>query len=69
MKRPALLLSFLLFIPLPARAPEKVRAAYLSIDDMNKTTKVQREIKTADIFEPSFVRKANDELKASGWKP
>ena len=39
------------------------------IEDMKRTTKVQREIKTADIFDLSFVRKANEELKASGWKP
>jgi len=39
------------------------------IDDMKKTTKVSREIKTSDVFDLSFVRKANDELKASGWKP
>ena len=39
------------------------------IDDMKKATKVQREIKVADIFELSFVRKASEELKASGWKP
>jgi NitT/TauT family transport system substrate-binding protein len=39
------------------------------VDDMKRTTKVQREIKTGDIFDLSFVRKANDELKASGWKP
>jgi ABC-type nitrate/sulfonate/bicarbonate transport system substrate-binding protein len=39
------------------------------IEDMKKATKVQREIKTADIFDLSFVRKANENLKASGWKP
>jgi NitT/TauT family transport system substrate-binding protein len=39
------------------------------IDDMKKTTKVQRDIKVADIFDLSFVKKANEELKASGWKP
>ncbi len=39
------------------------------IDDMRRTTKTQREIKTGDIFDLSFVRKANEELKASGWKP
>ena len=39
------------------------------IDDMKRTTKVQRDIKVADIFDLSFVKKANDELKASGWKP
>jgi len=39
------------------------------IDDMKKATKVQREIKTADIFDLSFVRKASEELQAAGWKP
>ena len=39
------------------------------IEDMKRTTKVQRDIKVADIFDLSFVKKANDELKASGWKP
>ena len=39
------------------------------IDEMKRTTKVQREIKVPDIFGLSFVKKANDEIKASGWKP
>jgi NitT/TauT family transport system substrate-binding protein len=39
------------------------------IDDMRKTTKTAREIKTTDIFDLSFVKKAAEELKASGWKP
>lgn len=39
------------------------------IDDMKKTTKVNREIKVTDVFDFSFVRKANEELKASGWRP
>ena len=39
------------------------------IDDMKRTTKVQRDIKVADIFDLSFVKKASDEIKASGWKP
>jgi NitT/TauT family transport system substrate-binding protein len=39
------------------------------IDDMKKTTKVQREIKVPDIFDLTFVKKANEELKSSGWKP
>jgi NitT/TauT family transport system substrate-binding protein len=39
------------------------------IDDMKKTTKVQRDIKVADIFDLTFVKKANEELKASGWRP
>ena len=39
------------------------------IEDMKRTTKVQRDIKVADIFDLSFVKKANEELKTSGWKP
>ena len=39
------------------------------IDDMKRTTKVQRDIKVPEIFELSYVKKANEELKASGWKP
>src|SRR5258706_11022125 len=39
------------------------------IDDMRRTTKTTREIKTGDVFDLSFVKKANEELKASGWKP
>ena len=39
------------------------------IDEMKRTTKVQRDIKVPDIFDLSFVKKANDEIKASGWKP
>jgi ABC-type nitrate/sulfonate/bicarbonate transport system substrate-binding protein len=39
------------------------------IEDMKKATKVQRDIKTGDIFDLSFVRKANEDLQASGWKP
>ena len=39
------------------------------IDDMKRTTKVQRDIKVADIFDLSFVKKANSEIKASGWRP
>jgi ABC-type nitrate/sulfonate/bicarbonate transport system substrate-binding protein len=39
------------------------------IEEMKKTTKVQRDIKISDIFDLTFVKKANEELKASGWKP
>lgn len=46
---------------------EKVLQAM--IDEMKSTTKVQGEIKVSDIFDLSFVRKAHEELKASGWKP
>jgi len=39
------------------------------IEDMKKTTKVNREIKISDIFDFSFVRKANEELKLSTRRP
>jgi NitT/TauT family transport system substrate-binding protein len=39
------------------------------IDTMKRTTKVTRDIKVSDVFELSFVKKANDELKTTGWKP
>ena len=39
------------------------------IDDMRRTTKSQREMKVADVFDFSFARKAGEELKASGWRP
>jgi NitT/TauT family transport system substrate-binding protein len=39
------------------------------IDEMKKTTKVQRDIKISDVFDLAFVKKANEELKTSGWKP
>jgi len=39
------------------------------IDSMKRTTKVTRDIKVSDVFDLSFVKKANDELKSSGWKP
>jgi NitT/TauT family transport system substrate-binding protein len=45
------------------------KALQSMIDDMKKTTKVQRDIKVPDIFDLSFVKKVTQELKASGWKP
>jgi ABC-type nitrate/sulfonate/bicarbonate transport system substrate-binding protein len=39
------------------------------IDSMKNTTKVQREIKVSDVFDLTFVKKANEELRNSGWKP
>jgi ABC-type nitrate/sulfonate/bicarbonate transport system substrate-binding protein len=39
------------------------------IDSMKQTTKVQRDIKVNDVFDLTFVKKASEELKASGWKP
>src|ERR1051325_4964987 len=45
------------------------RVLQLMIDEMKKTTKTQRDIKISDIFDLSFVRRASDELKSTGWKP
>jgi ABC-type nitrate/sulfonate/bicarbonate transport system substrate-binding protein len=39
------------------------------IDAMKKTTKMNRDIKVGDIFDLSFVKKADQEIKTSGWKP
>jgi ABC-type nitrate/sulfonate/bicarbonate transport system substrate-binding protein len=39
------------------------------IDEMKKSTQVQRDIKINDVFDLSFVKKASEELKNSGWKP
>jgi NitT/TauT family transport system substrate-binding protein len=39
------------------------------IDTMKRTTKVTRDIKVGDVFDLAFVKRANDELKAAGWKP
>lgn len=43
----------------------------LSIDQAKTLFKVSKdqELKTSEIFDFSLVRKANDELKASGWVP
>lgn len=45
------------------------RVLQAMIDDMKKTTKVQRDIKVADIFDLTFVKRAGEDLKASGWNP
>ena len=39
------------------------------IDDIKRATKTQRDMKPSDVFDFSFVRKANEDIKASGWKP
>ena len=39
------------------------------IDEMKAATKTTRDVKLTDVFDFSFARKANEELKASGWKP
>jgi ABC-type nitrate/sulfonate/bicarbonate transport system substrate-binding protein len=39
------------------------------IEDVKKSTGVKREFRTADVFDFGFVRRAREQLKASGWKP
>jgi len=39
------------------------------IDEMKRATKTQRDMKVTDVFDFSMVRKANEELKLSGWRP
>ena len=36
---------------------------------MKKTTKVQRDIKVSDVFDLTFVKKANEDIKTKNWKP
>jgi ABC-type nitrate/sulfonate/bicarbonate transport system substrate-binding protein len=57
---------------LPVITPDgtiELKAAQNLIEDMKKITGVKREIRAADVFDFSFMRKAADELNASGWKP
>lgn len=39
------------------------------IDEMKRATKTQRDMKVNDVFDFSWIRKANEELKNSGWRP
>lgn len=45
------------------------KSLQVMIDEMKKTTKVKRDVKVADVFDFSVVKKANEELLTSGWKP
>jgi hypothetical protein len=39
------------------------------IDEIKRATKTQRDMKVNDVFDFSLVRKANEEIKTSGWRP
>jgi ABC-type nitrate/sulfonate/bicarbonate transport system substrate-binding protein len=39
------------------------------IDEIKRATKTQRDMKVNDVFDFSLVRKANEEIKNSGWRP
>jgi NitT/TauT family transport system substrate-binding protein len=46
---------------------EKVLQAV--VDDAQRAAGVKKEIRTVDYFDFSFLRKAREQLKASGWRP
>ncbi|MSP38975.1 MAG: hypothetical protein EXR70_10840 [Deltaproteobacteria bacterium] len=46
---------------------EKVLQAV--IEDAQRSAGVKKEIRTVDYFDFSFLRKAREQLKASGWRP
>lgn len=48
-------------------AEEKVLEAV--IDEAQRAAGVKKEIRAADYFDFSFLRKAREQLKASGWRP
>ncbi|MEO6163973.1 MAG: hypothetical protein ABIP88_07525, partial [Candidatus Binatia bacterium] len=48
-------------------AEEKVLQAV--VDDAQRAAGVKKEVRTADYFDFSFLRKAREQLKASGWRP
>lgn len=39
------------------------------IEDVKRSTGAKKDFRPADFFDFSFLRKARDQLKASGWKP
>jgi hypothetical protein len=39
------------------------------IDEVQRAAAVKKVIRTADFFDFSFLRKAREPLKASGWRP
>jgi len=48
-------------------AEEKVLEAVT--DEAQRAAGVKKEIRTVDYFDFSFLRKAREQLKASGWRP
>jgi NitT/TauT family transport system substrate-binding protein len=46
---------------------EKVLQAV--IDDAQRAAGIKKEVRTAEYFDFSFLRKAREQLKGSGWKP
>lgn len=46
---------------------EKVLQAV--VEDAQRSAGVKKEFRVADYFDFSFLRKAREQLKASGWRP
>ncbi|MSP38968.1 MAG: hypothetical protein EXR70_10805 [Deltaproteobacteria bacterium] len=46
---------------------EKVLQAV--VEDAQRSAGAKKEIRTVDFFDFSFLRKAREQLKASGWRP
>ncbi|HEY7164938.1 MAG TPA: hypothetical protein VIB79_10280, partial [Candidatus Binatia bacterium] len=38
------------------------------VEDVKRSTGVKKKFRTGDLFDFSFVRKANEQLKSGGWK-
>ncbi len=55
------------FLLREATAPDRVLQEI--IDDARGTVGVKKEIPVSDVFDLSFARKADKDLKAAGWKP
>ncbi len=55
------------FLIREAVAPDKVLKEI--VDDARETVGVKKEIPVSSVFDLSFARKADQELKAGGWKP
>ena len=45
------------------------KSAQNLIEDMKKVTGVKRDIRAGEIFDFSLMRRAREDLKASGWRP
>lgn len=45
------------------------KSAQNLIEDMKKVTGVKRDIRAGEIFDFSLMRRAQEDLKASGWRP
>ena len=47
----------------------EVKVLQAVIDEAQRSASVKKEVRTADYFDFSFLRKAREQLNSSGWKP